>query len=142
MKITQIELLKYLDPCGKMINLKKIGPETRLAMEVASNLKVWSISGELNAVWFHVENEGSYSRNINPLYGTLLKSMGKMSGTPDYVFMSQDKSGFVELKSSSGKLSENQILFQKWCKLNNVPYEIVHSLEELKKVLLDWKMLK
>ena len=42
--------------------------------------------------------------------------------------------GFMELKSPTGTQTPEQIEFEELCKLNNIPYIIVRSVEEAEKL--------
>ncbi len=43
---------------------------------------------------------------------------------------------FIEAKSLSGRQSDEQRAFQNYCNIANIPYYLIHSLEELQKVIL------
>lgn len=103
--MTLSELIGYLNTCGKSLNVRKIGPESALTISMAGYLKGKSIEGKLKGIWFHVANEGTYGKNSNPIYGMLLKCMGKLNGVADFVFLHKDGAACVEIKSGKGKLS-------------------------------------
>lgn len=63
------------------------------------------------------------------------RRMGKyaMRGVPDIIIVL--KSGavfFLEVKSKTGTQSDGQKEFERLCKLNNAPYAIVRSLDDVK----------
>lgn len=135
-KISQSELLKLL------ITPKfsgKLQPESFLQKQFVDYLKFLSIEKKLKCVWFSVANENA--NNKNPIFGSKLKSLGKINGTPDMIFLWEGGSGCIEFKSQKGKLTESQKLFQKWCESLNVNYEIVKNFEDAVFVLKKWKIL-
>jgi hypothetical protein len=113
--------------------------EAKLTMDVAQFLSEQSILGNLKAIWFHTANE--ISRNDNSSYGMKLRMQGKLRGTPDFSFLWDGGSAFIELKSTKGRLSPHQETFRKWCKEMNVPYAIVNDLNQLFPLLHEWGVL-
>jgi hypothetical protein len=56
--------------------------------------------------------------------------MGKIAGVPDYCFVGEKGSFFIEFKSAKGRLSPNQKIFEEWCRANKVNYFICRSAKE------------
>jgi len=135
-EISQSELLKLL------ITPKfsgKLQPESFLQKQFVDYLKFLSIEKKLKSVWFSVPNENA--NNKNPIFGSKLKSLGKINGVADMIFLWEGGSGCIEFKSEKGKLSESQKLFQKWCCSLGINYEVVRSFEDGILVLKKWKIL-
>ena len=61
--------------------------------------------------------------------------MGKISGAPDYCFVSKDKSFFIEVKSKKGRQSDNQKMFEEWCKNKEVNYYVCRNFDECAEVV-------
>jgi hypothetical protein len=59
-----------------------------------------------------------------------LISKGKISGWPDYVFLSPEKSIGIEFKAGKNKQSENQKLVQEWFASAGVGYFVCYSATE------------
>jgi hypothetical protein len=79
-------------------------------------------------IYFHVPNE--IANNKNPIFGNLLKKIGKKNGVADYIFLWENGCACLEFKTAKGKQSENQLIFQKKCDDLKIPYEIARSLED------------
>ena len=103
---------------------KGIGPEAAICIDFANWLRKETLSGRLRSVWFHVPNEGRRSMR----QGRIMRAMGLIPGAPDYVFLCKNKTLAIEMKTRSGKLSENQRVFQKWCKKLKIEYVVCRSL--------------
>lgn len=140
--ITIAELLFYLKDCGKNLNFRNLKKECALSINIASLLKSWTLEGRLNGVWFHVANEGNFGKNARPLYGMLLKSMGKLNGVSDYILLWENGSGILEIKIGKGKLSEAQILFFKWAEKHKIRKEIVTDINQIEPIFKEWGVLK
>tara|TARA_R110000772_G_scaffold146551_1_gene256717 strand:- start:490 stop:720 length:231 start_codon:yes stop_codon:yes gene_type:complete len=56
--------------------------------------------------------------------------MGLIPGAPDYVFLSEKKTLAIEVKTKTGRLSDNQVTFKRWCKVLKIEYVVCRSLEE------------
>lgn len=124
----------------KLLNVKPVKknfkPEAKIQYDFVNCLRSLSIEGKLNCVWFAVCNETG--RNDHVSYGVLLKNLGKISGTPDLIFMWEDGCAGIELKSCTGKQSQNQKLFESWCKDNKVIYKVARSDTEVFNYLTEW----
>ena len=56
--------------------------------------------------------------------------MGKLNGVADFIFLSHNKCGALELKSLKGKQGPSQAIFQKWCETMGVSYGLVNNFED------------
>ncbi len=56
-------------------------------------------------------------------------------GFPDLTFFYKNRLFFCEVKSATGKQSENQILFEKQCKLANIPYILARSVSDVEEFI-------
>lgn len=124
--------------CVKRFNAR-LKEEESQQIAFANYCRAKSIQGELNAVWTAISNE--YSGRYSPLFGAKLCALGKISGAPDMMFIWSGGGGLIEFKSSKGRLSEKQKLFQKWCQVNNVNHELVRSSDEAIEVIKKWGLV-
>lgn len=118
----------------------KLKPEALIQFRFADMLRAFSLENKLKCVWFAVCNElGGVKKDGHR--GSYLQGLGKISGTPDMIFLWEDGAGCIEFKSKSGRLSEEQELFKKWCELRGVNYALVRTTEQAIETLKDWKVL-
>lgn len=109
--------------------------EDALSNEVAIMLRNLSLDGKLVGVWFHIPNE-SVSRSKLDIFRLIKKQkMGMISGIPDFAFMSNDKSLFIELKYGDNSLSESQRLVKEWSECMCIPHEVCRTSDEVMDVL-------
>lgn len=104
----------------------RLGPEDRIAIEFAAELRKASIEGRLKAVWLHVPNESKRSKAA----GAIARALGLIPGTADYLFLHADGSFALECKGPDGKQTENQKDFEQWCRTQGVPYQMFRTVEE------------
>ncbi len=52
-------------------------------------------------------------------------------GFPDITFFKDNKIGFVEVKSTTGKQTNEQIRFQDLCNKSGITYILAHQLEDV-----------
>ncbi len=116
--------------------------EDKLTNDIALELKAMTIEGKLKCVWFHVPNETKIKDKKDIVSLRKKTSLGLIPGAPDFVFLSQNKPICVELKTDKGRQSTNQKMFEIWCNDNQVPYYIARSVNEVKKILIEEKLLK
>lgn len=100
--------------------------ENRICIRLATYLKEATLTNKCPYVWFHIANEGKAS----PVFGALVRAIGKIAGVPDYIFVGSSKCLFLEIKAKTGKLSPSQKHFKMWCEQWRVPYEVAYSYEE------------
>ena len=131
-------------PFGNIHYMPRAKGEDALANRVALELKALFQEGKLNCLWFHVPNETMVKTKHDFALLKKKQCMGMISGVPDFVFIKNNEplTLLVELKTDTGKLSNNQKLFQKWAESNHTPYEIARSWNELKQLLIQYKLLK
>lgn len=136
MKIaTLIELLSFKTFRGR------VGPEDRLAIEVATYLRAASLEGRLAGCWTHIPHEvGGYGKPAS-VRMALAKSMGLIAGSTDYVFVWHDGGGWIELKVKPGKLNPAQKAFAEWCVATQCNHAVCYSLAEVVEKLISWGAL-
>ena len=70
-----------------------------------------------------------------------LKTMGLVSGAPDWVFMWGGGCGCLELKTKGNYQTDSQKKFELWCGTVGVRYEVARTIEEVQEILIEWKIL-
>lgn len=125
---------------NKLLGFKKLGalygklkPESKECVDFCNEYKALIIQGKLHCIPIHIPNE--VSGNKNKVFGTILSAQGKVRGCADYVFIKKDKCIFIEFKSGNNRQTQNQIFFEEWSKLLQIPYYIVYSKFEALEVL-------
>lgn len=113
--------------------IKKAKGEDAICLDFCGKLQRLTRQDKFHCVWFHVVNE--FAGGSKPLFGAKLKAMGKVAGAPDYIFMHQDGSFFIEFKTKTGKQLANQIAFEYWCLEKGVKYYIARSSDEAFEIL-------
>lgn len=63
------------------------------------------------------------------------KAIGMMSGVSDLIVVRPNEVMFVEVKTSTGRQSVNQTIFEEIIKDLGFKYHIVRSLEDFKKII-------
>lgn len=61
----------------------------------------------------------------------IMQGLGSYPGLPDMQMHFEGKIIHLEMKTPTGKLSERQLAFQEQCALDNVPYFVIRSLEDI-----------
>lgn len=107
----------------------RLGPEDRIALEFATDLRVAVLEGRLKAVWCHVPNQLAGAARASPA-AALARAMGLIAGASDYLFLWGAGSAALEAKSDVGRLSESQRDFEHWCAAHDVPIHIFRSADE------------
>lgn len=74
---------------------------------------------------FSVPNEGKDAKEQ-----AYKKSLGMISGVSDMILIRNNEVIFVEVKTETGKQSENQIKFQKKVELLGFRYIVVRNIED------------
>lgn len=86
-------------------------------------------------VFFHPPNGGKRAGKS----GSLLKAMGMLAGVPDLVFvMPNGQAAFIELKTPTGEVREEQIEFQRRVRANGCAYATCRSFDEVETTLVRW----
>lgn len=107
----------------------RIKPEEDLSIRYANALRVAALEGRLRAVWSHPANElAGYSSST--ARSAIARAMGLISGTPDYLFLSDVGCMAQEAKIGRNDLSPNQRDFRVWCEACNVPFRTFRTVEE------------
>lgn len=114
-----------------------IGPEERICIDFADELRFKTLQGDFRAVWLHIPNEAKR----HPITALILKAMGIMTGAPDYVFCWKGGCGFIEFKSGKGKQTEWQKYFQSWCEYAGIPYVVCRSVADGTATLREWGVM-
>ena len=120
---------------NKAISYAFLKEEQQICVEFANEMRSLTLSGGFPYVWFHIPNEFLPSLRVNYSFELKLKHMGKIAGTPDYCFLSERDSFFMEIKiekrrGKSNVQTPNQKIFEEWCAMNNVDYFICYSAQE------------
>lgn len=98
------------------------------AMTFLTNMK------KLHCVWFPVPN----GVNLPLKVAQILKGTGKMkAGVSDFVFVGNGGGLMCELKTTTGRQSEDQEDFERECKRVDVKYVLCRSLDDVLRELVD-----
>lgn len=101
-----------------------------MCVEFANDMRAMTIEGRLPYIWFHIANEFLPSARKNYSFELKQKHMGKIAGLPDYCFLGEKDSFFIEFKAGKGKQTEKQELFESWCAMAKVSYFLCRSATE------------
>lgn len=86
--------------------------------------------------WWHVPNQGK----MPVQWRVKLARMGVKPGISDICVMLNDgRTGYIELKTTTGRPSPAQRAFKAECERVGAPYHIARRQEEFAAVLKDWK---
>lgn len=127
--VTNKDLIELLLP-SRQISSSSLKPEQYICVQFANSMRQLTFEKRLSYVWFHIPNEFLPSTRINYSFDLKQKHMGKISGVPDYCFLSMKDCFFIEFKAAKGKLSPNQKIFENWCSAQEVPYYICRTAKE------------
>lgn len=129
------------------------GEEDATVIAFANACRQWTLEGRLRATWTNIPHEvGAVSRTlgkgmeqrINPAFRTAQAryakalAQGLVPGSGDFVFA---PGGWLEFKSSSGSLSDDQRDFRDWCQAISIPYVVCRSVESGEAALKKWGVL-
>lgn len=71
------------------------------------------------------------------------RAMGLRAGISDLVLLDrQGRAYFMEVKTEDGRLSKNQLQFNKLCADRGWPYAVVRSVDEAMQFAKDWGLVK
>lgn len=140
-----IHLIRLMSPAPLSANLR-LGPEDRMGAELASDLRVATLQGRMRGVWTHVANEVGFDpkaagRRRAGIRYAIASALGLTPGCADYLFLWNTGSGAIELKSKTGRQTQAQSDFEKWCAAQGVPYRVARSCNEAKEILTEWGVL-
>lgn len=119
----------------------RVGPEDRLAIEIATMLRVASIEGRLKAAWTHVPHEVGGRGKPAAIRMALAKAMGLIKGSADYVFVGPSGGGWIEAKTEKSYPTPAQKDFGQWCESLGVNHAVCRSVEEVEAKLREWGVL-
>ena len=106
----------------------KLGAEDAEAYAFANALREATLNGHLRAIWTHPANELAFARGgKQTAQAGKARALGLITGTSDYLFGWGEGSLAIEFKSDTGRLTEGQSDFSKWCLACGVPYFIVRT---------------
>ena len=117
------------------IKTSKFTGEDKLTNDVAIFLKMAVLENKLKGVFFHVPNESVSRTQKDMLRIMKKKQLGMISGAPDFVVVTKDKTIFIELKTKKGHQSDFQKMFQEWSEKNGIQYHIVRDVPSLEDIL-------
>jgi hypothetical protein len=84
----------------------------------------------LRGLLFHVRNNAHNARD-----GEYWKQLGVVPGVSDFIFLYGGKCYCIELKTPRGYQSEEQLLWEKLVKNQNINYFVVNSIESFKALI-------
>ena len=116
--IIQQQIIGYLSVTARKHNFIYFAPLNESTMSVMNKFRVPKKSQYMIMAW--------------------MSKMGFLPGISDLIIMKDGKVYCVELKTSTGRQSKSQILFQDNCKRCSVPYAIARSLEDAQGLLKVW----
>jgi hypothetical protein len=114
----------------KTISYESLKEEQKMCVEFANEMRMLTFGGDFPYVWYHIPNEFLPSARKNFVFDLKQKHMGKISGVPDYCFMSSRDGFFIEFKALKGKKSKNQEVFESWCASTKVDYFLCRSAKD------------
>jgi len=75
----------------------------------------------------------NFNNPRNAIQGAKLKTMGLVSGVADLTLLHKSKTYFFELKTTTGRQSKSQIIWEAQIKKNEFYYKIIRDLATFKK---------
>jgi len=117
---------------------RRLNPEESLQISFKETLDLM----KPNCIYLHIPNEGKRSW----AEGKKMKRMGLVAGAPDwlivwhsyYAMLRLPTCGFIEMKTTAGKLSLDQLEFQSRCRKIGVPFETAKTVERGIEIMRDW----
>jgi len=125
----------------------KLGPEDRACIDLGVELRAATVEGRLRAVFTKIPHEVGALSKTDPGYRLAQaryakqQAMGFITGSCDYVFTWRGGAGWIEMKSSTGRLTDAQGRFRDWCALAGVQHALCRSKAEALDVLRGWGVL-
>ena len=117
------------------IKTSRFTGEDKLTNDIAIFLKILVLENKLKGVFFHIPNEVVSRTQKDMLRIMKKKQLGMISGAPDFVIVTKDKTIFIELKTKKGHQSDFQKMFQIWSEKNGIQYHIVRDVASLETIL-------
>lgn len=95
--------------------------------------------GKPGLIWFHPANE----RRCSPRQGAHLKRLGVRAGVPDICLVRPGgAAAYLELKSTNGRQTPEQLAFEQLCKANGCPYSVARTIDEAISALAAWGCIR
>jgi len=115
--------------------------ESQIQIQVADWLRLHEASGGF--IFFAVPNEGMGKAKTGAGLGRMarLKRMGLRPGVADIVIIKDGRAYFLEMKTVTGELSDNQAIFGLDCGKIHAQYQVAHSFEEAQKIVKKWGII-
>ena len=117
---------------------KRGSPEGRIQSSCVAWF--WNTYPQYRELYFCVPNENA-REDSNASTGAIRRSMGVVKGVSDTIlFLARDKyhALCVEFKTDTGRQSDAQRLWQSKVEQQGFRYEVVRSLEEFKKLIVEY----
>lgn len=117
---------------------KRGSPEGRIQSSCVAWF--WNTYPQYRELYFCVPNENA-REDSNASTGAIRRSMGVVKGVSDTIlFLARDKyhALCVEFKTDIGRQSDAQRLWQSKVEAQGYRYEVVRSLEEFKKLIVEY----
>lgn len=103
--------------------------------ELQAKVFAWLDSVQMSTVIFHVPN----GRKLDRLEAIQVRRLGIRRGVADLAVMRDGgRMGWIELKTSKGQQSDDQIVFEEDCARLGHPYQVARSIEQVQQVLVGW----
>lgn len=115
---------------------KRGSPEGRVQAECVQWF--WNEYPEYRSLLFHIPNEGNRSSKTD---GAYRKALGLVSGVSDLILLiprGKFHALCIEMKTEVGRQSDAQRLWQSKVEAQGYRYEVVRSLEEFKKLIVEY----
>ena len=107
--------------------------------ELQRTIVAWLEAAASPHCWWYMVNNGGRKTKAAARRDKL---MGLRAGTADLAFvLPSGLPSFMELKSSTGRLSPEQKAFRKWCDDHNVIYALCADIDHALGVLRAWEVL-
>jgi hypothetical protein len=117
---------------------KRGSPEGRIQSSCVAWF--WNTYPQYRELYFCVPNENA-REDSNASTGAIRRSMGVVKGVSDTIlFLARDKyhALCVEFKTDTGRQSPAQVDWQSKVEAQGFRYEVVRSLEEFKKLIVEY----
>lgn len=114
-----------------------LAPEIAIQQGIIDALRVCADPKKVK--YYHCPNEGERDAG----YAYRLKRMGVLAGVPDLTFhLAGGRTGFIEIKSDVGKLSQAQKAFRDDVRALGCYWEVAFSITDALRTLEEWGCLR
>lgn len=136
------KLLSLILPI-KLSPSAKLGPEDKISIDFATRLRMWTINGDLRAVWWHTANEvgGGRDKSSQIAY-SVASNLGAIAGAPDFILIREGFVFLIEMKTKTGTITARQHLFAEWCEWASVRYAVCRSADEAERLMRESGFLR